>query len=133
MARRLRARRRPERSGGQAGPRARARRRPERSGGQAGPRACRRAILVGVQVRPGAIPPDGFGPKPAGDSLSWRVAPGPLRFKVAGAVFFAVLAVIGSGDPVRLAIAAVAAVILAAYAVRDVVAPVRLSADPSGI
>jgi hypothetical protein len=74
-------------------------------------------------------------PATAADSnqLRWRVSGGALRLKVVGALGFAVLTVLGAGDPIRLAVAGLAAVVLASYAVRDLVAPVRLAADPDGV
>lgn len=53
--------------------------------------------------------------------------------KLAAAAVFAVLAVVFAGDPVRLGLAAVAAVGLAAYGARDLLAPVRLAADGGGV
>jgi hypothetical protein len=67
------------------------------------------------------------------DHLSWRVSGGALRLKVVGALGFGLLAVLGAGDPIRLVVAGLASVLLAIYAVRDVVAPVRLAADPDGV
>jgi hypothetical protein len=65
--------------------------------------------------------------------MEWRV---PRKLPVAkfgAAAVFAVLAVVFAGDPVRLGLATVAAVGLAAYGARDLLAPVRLAADGGGV
>lgn len=64
---------------------------------------------------------------------SWRVAGSLVALKVVGVAVFAVIALASFGDRVRLAMSLVAAVALAAYAVRDIVAPVRLRADAEGL
>jgi hypothetical protein len=83
-----------------------------------------------VPVGAGAETP---APEQVPEQLSWRVPAGPTRLKVAGAVIFAILAVAGAGDPIRLVVAGLAAAVLAGYAVRDAIVPVRLSADRAGI
>jgi PH (Pleckstrin Homology) domain-containing protein len=75
----------------------------------------------------------GGAPTPAAAVLTWRVSGGLVALKVAGVVVFAVVAAASLGDRVRLVMALVAAVALGAYAVRDLVAPVRLRADAEGL
>jgi hypothetical protein len=53
--------------------------------------------------------------------------------KAGGAVAFLVAAVLFGRDPVQLTMALAGAAALAAFAVRDVVAPVRLAADADGV
>jgi Bacterial PH domain len=69
----------------------------------------------------------------APEQVSWRVSRGMGVLKSAGVLLFVVLALVSLGDPVRLTVAGLAALILAAYALRDLVAPVRLAADHEGI
>jgi hypothetical protein len=63
----------------------------------------------------------------------WRVTPALPGLKLAGATAFVLLAVVFGGDPVRLVLAGAAALALAGWALRDLIAPVRLAADPDGI
>jgi hypothetical protein len=70
---------------------------------------------------------------PAGDELSWRVNSRLTIVKFAAAVDFLLAAVAFLGDPVGLTVALVAAAALTGFAVRDLVAPVRLAADPTGV
>lgn len=66
--------------------------------------------------------------------LLWRVKPVLPIAKLLGAVALVVLVVaFGRDDPVQWVMAIVAGVVLAGWAVRDLIAPVRLSADTSGI
>ncbi|WP_433299278.1 PH domain-containing protein [Actinoplanes sp. CA-030573] len=66
--------------------------------------------------------------------MQWRIRPVLPVTKLMGAVAVVVLAVaFGAGDPIRWAIAVVAAVALTLWAVRDLIAPVRLAADASGV
>ncbi len=66
--------------------------------------------------------------------LQWRVRPALPIAKLVGAVVLVVLvAVFGREDPVQWVTAAVVAAALTGWAARDLVLPVRLSADPSGI
>jgi hypothetical protein len=65
--------------------------------------------------------------------LHWRVSRGMSVLKAAGVLVFTLLALFSLGDRVRLVVAALAALVLAAYALRDVLAPVRLAADPDGV
>ncbi|WP_405428937.1 PH domain-containing protein [Micromonospora sp. NBC_00617] len=64
----------------------------------------------------------------------WRVPTNLPVAKLAGAVLLVALGLLfADGDPIRLVVAGVAAAALAAWAVRDLVAPVRLTADPAGL
>ncbi|MEV4117287.1 PH domain-containing protein [Micromonospora sp. NPDC049645] len=64
----------------------------------------------------------------------WRVPSSLPAAKLAGAVLLVALGLLfADGDPVRLAVAVLAAAALAAWAVRDLVAPVRLAVDPVGL
>ncbi|MGV9210309.1 PH domain-containing protein [Micromonospora sp. RB23] len=64
----------------------------------------------------------------------WRVPTNLPAAKLAGAVLLVALGLLfADGDPVRLVVAAVAAAALAVWAVRDLVAPVRLAVDPAGL
>ena len=65
--------------------------------------------------------------------LSWRVPGGIAAAKVAGAVIFAVAAVLLTRDGAGLLITALAALAIGAYALRDLLAPVRLAADGEGL
>ncbi len=53
--------------------------------------------------------------------------------KAGGVLVFAMLALFSLGDRVRLVVAGLAALVLAGYALRDLLAPVRLSADRDGV
>lgn len=72
----------------------------------------------------------GSGPAPT--ALAWRVSPVLAAGKGIGAVLLA-LATGFAGDPLRIAVAGVAAALLGAFALRDYLAPVRLAADPEGV
>lgn len=66
--------------------------------------------------------------------MCWRVPVKVPVLKVVGAIaFLAGGLVLADGDPVRLALAVISAIALAAWAARDVVAPVRLAADAYGV
>ncbi|GAA3339515.1 hypothetical protein GCM10020358_23560 [Amorphoplanes nipponensis] len=66
--------------------------------------------------------------------LQWRVRPVLPIAKLLGAVALVVLvSAFGHGDPVQWFIAIAVAIALAGWAARDLIAPVRLSADTSGI
>jgi hypothetical protein len=66
--------------------------------------------------------------------LQWRVKPVLPIAKLLGAVALVVLvAAFGRDDPVQWAIAIVAGAALTGWAARDLIVPVRLSADTSGI
>ncbi|WP_242907016.1 PH domain-containing protein [Actinomadura terrae] len=68
-----------------------------------------------------------------GVSARWRVPTKQIVAKCAAAAVVAALAVANAGDVERLLLAGVAAVGLAALALRDLVAPVRVAADPGGV
>jgi len=68
-----------------------------------------------------------------GRTAVWRVPPSLAGLKAAGATLFLFVAVILSGDSAQLLVAAAAALVLGAMALRDLIAPIRLAADPEGI
>jgi hypothetical protein len=76
---------------------------------------------------------DGSGVGPLPDRLVWRVSRGATVLKVAGTAIFVLLALFGLGDPVRPVVAGLAALVLAGYTLRDLLAPVRLAADFDGV
>ncbi|MFG1868029.1 PH domain-containing protein [Micromonospora arborensis] len=64
----------------------------------------------------------------------WRVPTSLPAVKLVGAVLLVALGLLfADGDPVRLAVAVLAAAALAGWAVRDLVAPVRLAVDAAGL
>jgi hypothetical protein len=66
--------------------------------------------------------------------MQWRIKPVLPVTKVMGAVAVVVLAVAFAGrDPIRWALAAIIATALAIWALRDLLAPVRLAADEAGV
>jgi hypothetical protein len=66
--------------------------------------------------------------------VQWRIRPVLPVTKLMGAVAVVVLAVAFAGrDPIRWAIAGVAAIALALWALRDLIAPVRLAGDTAGV
>ena len=66
-------------------------------------------------------------------AVQWRIRPVLPVTKLMGAVAVVVLAVAFAGhDPIRWGIARVAAIALAVWALRDLLAPVRLAADTTG-
>lgn len=68
--------------------------------------------------------------------VSWRVAPGVRLLKVASALVLGLVAlasVVAWHDPRRALVAGAAAVGVAAFAGRDLIAPVRLAADQNGL
>jgi hypothetical protein len=67
------------------------------------------------------------------ETLKWRVAPAPTLAKFAGAVLLALVAALSGAERERLLLAGVAALALGVYGLRDVLAPVRLSADVEGV
>ncbi|GIH13144.1 hypothetical protein Raf01_13160 [Rugosimonospora africana] len=91
-----------------------------------GPERARRGERWGEQSR------DGEPPAPV-DSLSYRVDGRLLAVKVVGFVIFALVALGFHEDRATVAFAGLAAVILGVYALRDVIAPVRLFADGEGV
>jgi hypothetical protein len=67
-------------------------------------------------------------------NLEWRVKPVLPVTKLLGAAALVVLVVVaGEGDPVRWALALAAAAGLAIWALRDLIRPVRLTADTDGV
>jgi hypothetical protein len=71
------------------------------------------------------------GSPPDGD-LRWRVNSGLTALKVVMALLL-LLAALLAGDPVGLSVGAAAAAALGAFALRDLLAPVRLAADATGV
>jgi len=68
------------------------------------------------------------------DALTWRISPVLPVTKLLGAVAIPVLGwAFGSRNQVQWVLVGIAALALAGWALRDLVAPVRLTADPSGI
>jgi hypothetical protein len=65
--------------------------------------------------------------------LRWRVNSGLTALKISGAVVFLVVAVVFGSDLVGLALGVAAALALGVFALRDVLVPVRLAADPTGV
>ncbi|WP_406060683.1 PH domain-containing protein [Micromonospora sp. NBC_00860] len=64
----------------------------------------------------------------------WRVQASLPAAKLAGAVLLIALGLLfADGDAVRLVLAILAAAVLAGWAVRDLIAPVRLAVDPAGL
>ncbi|MEH1168949.1 PH domain-containing protein [Micromonospora sp. CPCC 205539] len=64
----------------------------------------------------------------------WRVPPSLPAAKLGGAVLLVALGLLfADGDPVRLMLAVLAAAALAGWALRDLIAPVRLAVDPTGL
>ncbi|MGC4744811.1 PH domain-containing protein [Micromonospora sp. DT201] len=64
----------------------------------------------------------------------WRVPASLPAVKLVGAVLLVALGLLfADGDPVRLVVALLAAAALAGWAVRDLVAPVRLAVDAAGL
>lgn len=65
--------------------------------------------------------------------VQWRVPRGMVALKVAGTGLFVLVALLFMSEPDRAGLALVAAVVLGALALRDIVAPVRLAADGDGL
>lgn len=65
--------------------------------------------------------------------LTWRVPRHVVAIKVAVTAVLALSALWFSYDTARFAVAAIATLVAAAYAVRDLVWPVRLAADAEGV
>lgn len=64
----------------------------------------------------------------------WRVPASLPAAKLAGAVLLIALGLLfADGDAVRLVLAILAAAVLAGWAVRDLIASVRLAVDPAGL
>jgi len=89
-----------------------------------------------MEIRDPAMPePTAPGPRPKEapaapvDSVSYRVDSRFTAIKVGGFAIFALAALAFHDDRSKLAFTAVAALVLAGYALRDIIAPVRLAAD----
>ncbi|MET0415025.1 MAG: PH domain-containing protein [Actinoplanes sp.] len=66
--------------------------------------------------------------------MQWRIRPVLPVSKLMGAVAVIVLAVaFAQGDPIRWSLAVIVAVALSIWALRDLLAPVRLAADADGV
>ncbi|HET8660408.1 MAG TPA: PH domain-containing protein [Micromonosporaceae bacterium] len=77
--------------------------------------------------RPGAVPTGPHG------TVQWRVDSGRTMLKLVAAVLFALAGVFFGADPPRLALALGVAAGFAAFALRDLLVPVRLAADYDGV
>lgn len=74
------------------------------------------------------------GPMPGPDTeLRWRVNSGLTTLKIGGAVVFLLAAVAFAADSIGVAFGAIAGAALGAFGLRDLLAPVRLAADPGGV
>lgn len=72
--------------------------------------------------------------EPSTPTAQWRVPAKLPVVKAAGAVVLVTLGLLLSeGDPVQVALAVLGGVGLAGWALRDVLAPVRLAVDPAGV
>ncbi|GAA5189267.1 hypothetical protein GCM10023322_41790 [Rugosimonospora acidiphila] len=79
---------------------------------------------------------DGAGPDEAPepvDSVTYRVDRRFFAVKVVAALVFALVAAVLHSDRATLAFAGIAALVAGGYAVRDAIAPIRLSADREGV
>ncbi len=87
------------------------------------------------QVRRGERWDERAAEEPPGpvDAVRYRVDKRLLAVKVAGFVIFALVALGFHEDRATVAFSGLAALILGAYALRDVIAPVRLAADREGV
>ncbi|HET6534111.1 MAG TPA: PH domain-containing protein [Actinoplanes sp.] len=66
--------------------------------------------------------------------MRWRIKPVlPVTKGLAAVAVLVLVFALGRDDPVRWVMAAAVAIGLAGWALRDLVAPVRLTADPDGI
>lgn len=65
--------------------------------------------------------------------VAWRVDRRLTVAKLAGAAIFAFAAVIGYPDPGQVIVVGLAALLLAVLGARDLIAPVRLAANPEGV
>lgn len=93
-----------------------------------------------MEIRDPAMPdPSAQGPRPREapaapvDSVSYRVDSRFTAIKVGGFAIFALAALAFHDDRSKLAFTAVAALVLAGYALRDIIAPVRLAADREAV
>ncbi|MGW4424098.1 PH domain-containing protein [Streptosporangium sp. NPDC004631] len=69
----------------------------------------------------------------SGPVLRWRVRRELFVLKVLAVVAFAMLALLSVGDPRGMILSGVGALVAAVLALRDVLAPVRLSVDDEGL
>ena len=110
-----------------------------------------RGMLFDMRLRGGAYDPDRTSPDsgapvagtpaaggaaaaPEGTGVrQWRVSRRLLGLKAAGALGFALAALFSLGARDRFVVAGIAALLLAALAARDLLVPVRLAADATGI
>jgi hypothetical protein len=90
-----------------------------------------------MDLRHSAMPGGPEPEPPAGTPLavSFRVDGRLTAVKVAGTLILLLVSLLSSfqHDPARTVVAALAALVLGCYAVRDVAAPVRLAADADGV
>jgi hypothetical protein len=93
-----------------------------------------------MEIRDPAMPdPTAPGPRPQDapaapvDSVSYRVDGRFTAIKAGGFAIFALAALAFHDDRSKLAFTAVAALVLAGYALRDIIAPVRLAADREAV
>ncbi|MEU5943025.1 PH domain-containing protein [Micromonospora sp. NPDC047548] len=70
---------------------------------------------------------------PSSPAHQWRVPPALPVVKLVGAVLLVALGLLLSDDRVQLALTVAAAAGLLGWALRDLLAPVRLAADPAGV
>jgi hypothetical protein len=64
---------------------------------------------------------------------AWRVSPVLVWVKVGATFAFAVAAVLRVDEPTTAAVAGLGALVIGAWAARDLLAPVRLAADEDGV
>jgi hypothetical protein len=74
-----------------------------------------------------------FPTPPVAGPVSWRVSPPLTWAKVIATLAFAGVAVVYHDDAMKLLVTLAGAVLLGGYAARDLVAPIRLTADTEGI
>lgn len=91
-----------------------------------------------MELRSGSVPePEASRPGgSAGSPNRWRVTPGLVVAKAIGAVALGLVALFAwflDADRLQIAVAGLAAVGVAAFALRDLIAPVRVEADAGGI
>src|SRR5262245_15328629 len=84
-----------------------------------------------MDLRSSSPQPHASEPEPT--SLSWRVSPPLTWVKLAAVGAFLLVVFIYLDEPTKAFAAAAGAVLLGLYALRDVLVPVRLAADTSGV
>ncbi len=87
--------------------------------------------LVPPRATPAAPVPE--APPAAPRQLRFRVDPRLTAVRVGGVVVFVLFALVFGSDPGTVAVCGIAALTLGGYALRDLVAPHRLIADPAGL